>query len=124
MSQRAFIVLIILLAVLVALSATPFPGAMIGFLFGIAVAFFIAGPAMLIGKQLEQAGMPVSGTATLWVLGGLYALLLLAAAFRIWRRLRQQDPDQARSAGMRLALLIALPCIAWLSVNAMQDAWP
>ena len=123
-SQRAFIVLLVLLAVFVALSATPFPGAMIGFFFGIAVAFFIAGPAMLIGKQLEQAGMPVSGTAALWVLGGFYALLLLAAGFQIWRRLRQQDPDQARSAGMRLALLIALPSIAWLSVNAMQDAWP
>ncbi|MGX8008687.1 hypothetical protein ACVDG8_006480 [Mesorhizobium sp. ORM8.1] len=113
-----------MLAVLVALSATPFPGAMIGFFFGIAVAFFVAGPAMLIGKQLEQAGMPVSGTAAVWALAGLYALFLLAAAFQIWRRLRQQNPDQARSAGLRLALMIALPSIAWLSVNAMQDAWP
>ena len=124
MSQRAFIVLLVLLAVLVALSATPFPGALIGFFFGIAIAFFVAGPAMLLGKALENAGVPVSGTTVLWVLGGLYVLLILAAAFQAWRRLTQQRPNEARSAGLRLALLIALPSIAWLSVNAMQRAWP
>ena len=124
MSQRAFITLLILLALLVALSAAPFPGAMIGFFFGIAVAFFIAGPAMLIGNALENAGMPVSSTAALWVLGGLYALLVLAAAIQIWRRLRQQNPDEARSAGLRLALLVVLPSMALLSLNAMQNAWP
>jgi hypothetical protein len=58
------------------------------------------------------------------MLGGLYAVLILAAAFQIWRRLQRQDPDQARSAGVRLALLVALPAMAWLSVNAMQNAWP
>ncbi|RWD64647.1 MAG: hypothetical protein E5V89_23840 [Mesorhizobium sp.] len=124
MGQRAFISLLILLAVLVALSATSFPGAMIGFLFGIAIAFFVAGPALLLGKVLEQAGMPVSGTAVLWALGGLYAVLVLAAAVQIWRRLQRQEADQARLAGLRLALLVALPLIAWLSVNAMQNAWP
>ncbi|AZO70676.1 MAG: hypothetical protein E5V92_06205 [Mesorhizobium sp.] len=124
MGQRAFISLLILLAVLVALSATSFPGAMIGFLFGIAIAFFVAGPALLLGKVLEQAGMPVSGTAVLWALGGLYAVLVLAAAVQIWRRLQRQEADQARLAGLRLALLVALPWIAWLSVNAMQNAWP
>src|SRR5690349_19963474 len=122
MSQRAFITLLILLAVLVALSATPFPGAMIGFLFGIAIAFFVAGPAMLVGKVLESNGITISGETALWVLAGFYALLILFAAFQIWRRLQRQDPDQARSAGMRLALLVALPAMAWLSVNAMQEA--
>ena len=122
MSQRAFIALLVLLAVLVALSATPFPGAMIGFFFGIALAFFIAGPAMLIGKQLEQAG--ISNQAALWLLAGFYVLLMLAAAFQIWRRLRRDEAGQARSAGVRLALLVALPSMAWLSLNAMQNAWP
>jgi predicted permease len=124
MSQRAFITLLILLAVLVALSATPFPGAMIGFLFGIAIAFFVAGPAMLVDKVLENNGIAISGETALWVLAGFYALLILFAAFQIWRRLQRQEPDQARSAGMRLALLVALPAMAWLSVNAMQEAWP
>ena len=124
MGQRAFITLLVLLAVLVTLSATSFPGAMIGFLFGITIAFFVAGPAMLIGKVLENAGIPISGEAVLWMLAGLYALLILAAAFQIWRRLQRREPDQARSAGLRLALLVALPAMAWLSVNAMQQAWP
>ncbi|MBZ9767197.1 hypothetical protein LB526_10550 [Mesorhizobium sp. CA6] len=124
MGQRAFITLLILMAVLVALSATSFLGAMIGFLFGIAIAFFVAGPVMLIGKVLEKNGIAISGQTALWVLAGFYALLILAAAFQIWRRLQRHEPDQARSAGMRLALLVALPAMAWLSVNAMQDAWP
>ncbi|WP_027164947.1 hypothetical protein [Mesorhizobium sp. WSM3224] len=124
MSQRAFITLLILLVVLVALSATPFLGAMIGFLFGITIAFFVAGPAMLIGKALEKNGIAISGQTGLWVLAGFYALLTLAAAFQIWRQLQRREPDQARSAGLRLAVLVALPMIAWLSVNAMQDAWP
>jgi hypothetical protein len=51
-------------------------------------------------------------------------LLVLAAALQIWRRLQQQDLDATRSARLRLALLIALPAIAWLSVNAMKNAWP
>ena len=124
MGQRAFIILLILLAVLVGLSATHFLGAMIGFFFGIAVAFFIAGPAMLIGQALEKAGMPVSGTTALWTLGGLYGLLILLAAFQTWRRVQRGDMDEARASGLRMALLVALPLIAWLSVNAMKDAWP
>ncbi|MGX5845484.1 hypothetical protein ACWGTO_00240 [Mesorhizobium sp. PL10] len=44
MSQRAFFILLILLAVVVALSATPFPGGMIGFLIAIAGTFFVAIP--------------------------------------------------------------------------------
>ena len=124
MSQRAFITLLVLLAVLVALSATSFPGALIGFLFGVAIAFFVAGPVMLIGKVLENNGIPISGEAALWMLGGLYALLILFAVFQIWRRLQRREPDQARSAGLRLALLVALPSMAWLSLSAMQEAWP
>ena len=109
---------------LVALSATSFPGALIGFLFGVAIAFFVAGPVMLIGKVLENNGIPISGEAALWMLGGLYALLILFAVFQIWRRLQRREPDQARSAGLRLALLVALPSMAWLSLSAMQEAWP
>ncbi|TIV24362.1 MAG: hypothetical protein E5V86_25310 [Mesorhizobium sp.] len=124
MSQRAFITLLVLLAVLVALSATPFAGAMIGFLFGVAITFFVAGPVMLIGKVLDNNGIAISGRTALWVLGGFYALLILVAAFQIWRRLQRQEPDHARSAGLRLALLVALPAMAWLSLNAMQEAWP
>jgi hypothetical protein len=123
-SQRAFIILLILLAVLVALSAASFPGAMIGFLFGITVAFFIAIPGAAIGDALHRAGIPVTGEQLVWALGGLYAVFVLAAAVQALLRLRRGDMDGARSAGLRMALLLALPLIAWLSVNAMQRKWP
>ncbi|TPM28794.1 hypothetical protein [Mesorhizobium sp. B2-3-4] len=54
----------------------------------------------------------------------LYALLVLAAIWRLWRWLGRGEPKRARSAGMHLALLLALPLIAWLLVNSMQHSWP
>jgi len=123
-SQRAFITLLILLAVAVALSATAFPGSMIGFLFAITAAFFVAIPGAAIGDALKQGGIPVTGEQLLWALAGLYALLALGAAVQAWLRLRRSDFDGARSAGLRLALLLALPLIVWLSVNSMQHTWP
>ena len=98
MSQPAFIILLMLLAVVVALSATAFPGAMIGFLFGITAAFFIAIPEAAIGDALHRAGIPVTGEQLVWVLGSLYALFVLAAAVQALLRLRRG----ARSAGCGL----------------------
>ena len=124
MTQRTFIILLILLAMAVALSATSFPGSMIGFLVAIAGVFFVAVPGAAIGDALRQGGIPVTGEQRLRALAGLYALLPLGAAVQAWPRLRRNDFDRARSAALRLALLLALPLIAWLSVNSMQRAWP
>lgn len=99
MSQPAFVILLILLAVVVALSATAFPGAMIGFLFGITAAFFIAIPGAAIGDALHRAGIPVTGEQLVWALGSLYALFVLAAAVQALLRLRRDDMDGARSSG-------------------------
>jgi hypothetical protein len=41
-----------------------------------------------------------------------------------WLRFRRGDMDGARSAGLRTAILLALPLIAWLSLDAMQRNWP
>jgi hypothetical protein len=73
---------------------------------------------------LKQAGVPVTGKQLLLALAGRYALLVLGAAVQALLRLRHGDLDRARSAGLRLALLLALPLIAWPSVNSMQHAWP
>ena len=104
MSQPEFVILLILLAVVVALSAASFPGAMIGFLFGITVAFFIAIPEAAIGDALHRAGIPVTGEQLVWALGCLYALFALAAAVQALLRLRRSDMDGERSAGLRMAL--------------------
>ena len=104
MSQPAFIILLMLLAVVVALSATAFPGAMIGFLFGITAAFFIAIPEAAIGDALHRAGIPVTGEQLVWALASLYALFVLAAAVQALLRLQRSDMDGARSAVLRMAL--------------------
>ena len=50
--------------------------------------------------------------------------VILAAAVQALLRPQRSDMDGARSAGLRIAILLALPLIAWLSVNAMQRNWP
>jgi hypothetical protein len=37
---------------------------------------------------------------------------------------RAGDVDSARRVASRFAILIALPLIGWLSMNAMMRAWP
>lgn len=124
MTQRTFIISLILLAAAVALSATAFPGGVLGFLFAIGATFFVAIPGAAIGDALKRAGVPLTGMQLIWALAGLYALFALVAALQTWRRLRRGEMNEARTAGLRLALLLALPLMAWLSTNAMVRAWP
>ena len=74
MSQRAFIILLILLAVVVALSATSFPGGMIGFLIG-SRGLLHRDTGSRLGDALHRAGIPVTGEQLVWAAGGLYAVL-------------------------------------------------
>ena len=124
MSQRAFIVLFVLLATVVGLSATAFPGSMIGFLFAIGAVYFAAMPGDAVAGALARAGIPITGRELVWLAAGLYALLVLVAVMQTWRLLRRRALDEARSAGLRLALLLALPLAGWLSTNSMMRAWP
>ncbi|TGP57103.1 hypothetical protein EN802_27025 [bacterium M00.F.Ca.ET.159.01.1.1] len=121
MSQRAFIASLILLAALVALSATPFPGVLIAFAAWLVAGLAAAVPMILIGGVLKLAGIPVTDTVLYWVLGAVYALLVPAAGFRVWRQLQQQNAGKARRAGLELALLVAVPSIIWIS---MKQSWP
>ena len=124
MTQRAFVTLLIVLAAAVALSPTSFPGGMLGFLFAIGAVFFAAVPGGVIRNALDQAGVPLTGKDLAWVLAGFYVLLVLVAGIRTWRLLWHRELNNARSAGLRLALLLALPLMAWLSTNAMVRSWP
>ncbi|WP_132255645.1 hypothetical protein [Methylobacterium segetis] len=94
-----FKIVLALLVVLVLLSAPPFPGAMIGFLFGIAIAFSIAPLTILL------EGPPCSPRAR-----HIARARSVAAAVRL--------------SAARALLLIALPLIAWLSSRALIRAWP
>jgi hypothetical protein len=124
MSQRAFVTFLIVLAAVVALSATSFPGALMGFLFAIGATFFVTVPGTIIGDAFRQAGVRVTEKELVWMLIGLYALLVLAASFQTWRQFRRRDLNEARTAGLRTVLLLALPLMGWLSTNAMVHAWP
>jgi hypothetical protein len=119
-SHRAFIILLILLAVVVALSASSGVGPMIGFLFALVVVM----PGGAIGATLDQAGGSVTGKELGWILAGLYMLLVLVVAMQAWRLFRRRDLNEARSAGFWVALLLALPLIGWLSLHSMIGAWP
>ncbi|WP_210236286.1 hypothetical protein, partial [Mesorhizobium sp. M8A.F.Ca.ET.167.01.1.1] len=113
----AFIASLILLAALVALSATPFPGVLIAFAAWLVAGLAAAVPMILIGGVLKLAGIPVTDTVLYWVLGAVYALLVPAAGFRVWRQLQQQNAGKARRAGLELALLVAVPSIIWISMK-------
>lgn len=112
------------LAVAVLLSATPFPGAVIGFLFGVTVAFFVAGPTMIAASFLQSLGVPVTYQHIVIGLMSLYGVTVLVVtglACNAWRR---ETPEMARVLTMRAAVLAALPLIAWLSSRALVAAWP
>lgn len=117
MSQRAFIASLIFLALLVALSVTPFPGVLIAFAAWLVAGLAVAVPMIVIGGVLKLAGIPVTDTVLHWVLGVLYVLLLPAAGFRVWRQLQQQNAGKARRAGVELVLLVAVPLIVWISMH-------
>ena len=124
MSQSAFIASLAFLAVLVVLSATPFPGVLIGFAGWLVGGLAASVPLMVIGGVLRLVGIPVTNTIIFWVLGTLYAMIVPAAGFRVWRRLQLQDFDKARRAGLDLAVLVAVPLIVWISTSVMKQSWP
>lgn len=123
MSTRAFIICSVALVLAVLLSATPFPGAAVGFLFGVTVAFFVAGPTMVAASFLQSLGVPVTYQHIVIGLLSLYGVTVLAVvglACNAWRR---EPPDAARALTLGAAALAALPLIVWLSSRALVAAW-
>lgn len=123
MSLRAFIIVLVPIVGVVALCATSFPGAMIGFLFAMGL-LLLAIPVSALASTLTQAGIPATVEIVLWLLGGLYALFVLGALVQTSRLAMRGDSSEARVAGVPLAILIALPLMVWLSTKAMVHAWP
>jgi hypothetical protein len=119
MTQRAFNFSFILLAAVVALSATSGPGAMLGFLLAIAFVFFIGVPTAFIAKTFHVSESPVTFSQYAAILACVYALFVVVSAVQAWRLLGQRDLHKARSAGFGVAVLLALPLVAWLSLRAM-----
>jgi hypothetical protein len=119
MTQRAFVISLILLGAAVALSAASFPGAMLGFLFAIGFVYFVGVPVSLIAKALNLGEFPLTFNQFVSILASIYALFVVVSVVQAWRLLRQRDLHKARSAGFGVAVLLALPLIVWLSLRAM-----
>lgn len=117
MGKRGFILVVIGLALLLLAAKSPLGGIM-GFFAGIAIAFFIAGPAMLAGLGQDGFTTIATGLAIAW--GGL---VLLFAALAL-RELLAGKPDGARGRAATALVLIAVPLALWWSNQTLQEMWP
>jgi hypothetical protein len=124
MSARAFSLSIAGLVALLLAASAPFPGALIGFFLGIAVAFFVAPFSFLGAKALTSIGIAASYKDVAMALIAAYVLLALVAAWRAWRSWSRDGAETARLLTLHALILAFLPAIAWLSSQALVRAWP
>jgi len=73
MGPRAFIYCVAALAVFVLLCGSPFPGAIVGFLFGITVAFFVGPILIIIAPFLQKLGLGTSERELIYISAGFIA---------------------------------------------------
>ena len=124
MSRTAFRVAIFLVVALVLLSSMNFPGALIGFFCGVAVAFFISPLTFLLQGIARAAGFEIAFEQVVVVLPTLYGVAVLAAVYQIRQPYAAGDERTTRSLTFRALVLAVLPLVAWLSSQALMRAWP
>lgn len=124
MSARAFRLSLFGLAAAIVLAIPDFPGAIIGFCAGIAVAFFLAPASFALAAGLNRAGLPMTPQQAAVLVAGVGIVVVLtmaASAAFAWRRGRF---DAARMLAFKALVLASLPLIAWLGAQAMVRSWP
>jgi hypothetical protein len=124
MGKRAFIICLVVLAVVVLLCATPFPGALVGFLFGITVAFFVAPVVFIVVPVLRNIGLAITDKQFIYVLVALYGLATLAIFLKAWLTWRRGDVSETRLFVFQGIVFAALPLMAFLSSQALVKSWP
>jgi hypothetical protein len=123
MSPRALIWSLAAIAVLILLSVPELPGALIGIFFGIALAFFVAGPAWVLSAAMGKIGVVASFETVMVGFAVLYAILVVALALAATIAFRNAQPNAARLFVAKTALFAALPVMAFFSSHALQAAW-
>jgi heme/copper-type cytochrome/quinol oxidase subunit 4 len=122
MEQRAFKLTIAALVGLTLVSASPM-GAMIGFMLGIAVAFFAVPVlwmvASALGSDLETIMVPALITVAL--IGIVFSAVMIA---RLAAASRAGDAAAVRQYLAVLTAIVLIPASMWLSSQALVDAWP
>lgn len=124
MGRKTFIFCVVAIAIVVLLCAAPFPGALIGFLFGVTVAFFVAPTVFIVTPFLQKLGLAITEKQLIYVLVALYGLATLAIFFKAWRAWRRNDLPETRLFGLQGILFTALPLMGLLSSQALVKAWP
>lgn len=124
MSKRRFQVVLALCALFMLAAIPPFPGAMIGFGLGIAVAFFVAPLGFGVDALADRFDLPIDKTDFFKLLIAIYVLFVLVALGRAWRDHARGNMDMARKRGANAAILLSLAAGGWLSSQALVRAWP
>lgn len=123
MTRKAFVVSLVLIAGLIALSATPGIGAIVGLFFGFTIAFFVAPLAFGLQWAIDLAGVSIKLEQLLHLLILFYGCCVVFALYRAYRSFSTGDRDKARLTGAKAALFAALPLAAYLSMDALAKAW-
>jgi hypothetical protein len=117
MSTRRFVILLVGLALLLLAAKSPL-GGIAGFFAGVAIAFFVAGPAMLLGATQDTMTTILIALAVAWgawvVVVGVQALRLVLAG----------DAAAARGKGAAALMMVAIPLALWISAQTLQEMWP
>ena len=95
---------------------------MIGFLFGIAVAFLVAPLTFSMEAISRAVGTPLTFEQIVYGLVALYGLAVLSVAGGTFRASTQGDAATLRLSALTTFVLAALALIAWLSSRALMRA--
>ena len=124
MRPRSFTIGCIILAVAVMLCAMPVIGPMIGFLIGIAIAFFGVPTFMLVGESLGLEHSPTNlATIGQYVAVGYAILMCIPTTIAIMAWVRGRS-NGARMATFMLLVMLTIPLGGWLAMEALAKAWP
>lgn len=120
---KAFTISLALIAGLVAVSAMPGIGVMVGLFFAFSIAFFAAPTAFALQWALGRAGLVVTFETVLIGLLIAYGGCVLAGSFRAFRSFAAGDRVRARLICAKAALFAALPLAAYVSSDVLAKAW-
>jgi hypothetical protein len=127
MSRRKFAIVLLLWLAAIMLSSTGL-GAMLGFLLGVAVSMYGAALGVVIQAVASAIGLPLSWSATgeaiLWLTVAVLGFAALLCIGRGGHRWVEGNEQGALAAWAGAVSIIAAPYCAWLSVQALQAAWP
>jgi hypothetical protein len=124
MGARWFTVSIAVIMAVVLLSIPEETRAMLAIVLGLGVAVYFMAPSWLVMVTLEKFGIQVAlddALSAICVLHAGWVIILAVAARESWAAGRR---DHGRLLAAKVALLIALPLVAFTSLETFSQGWP